>query len=199
MLAASTVVRALALMAVPAAAAAPQLLTRSARARGAVLGGLVGDALALGGHYEYDARVLAERVGSYTELAAPTVNYGVGWGRANYHPGKVAGDMTDAGDVALMLLEHLAALPPGAAFAFDGWAAHWRAEIEERGYGSCNFQSVGRDAKGCPPGLKPGYINGASRRTLQHSSPSSSSSRTSHRKSSACVRACGETLRNVTR
>lgn len=67
------------------------LLSRAARARGAVLGGLVGDSLALGGHYEYDARVIAERVGSYTELSAPTVNYGVGWGRANYHPGKGAG------------------------------------------------------------------------------------------------------------
>jgi hypothetical protein len=131
------------------------------------LGGLVGDALALGGHYEYSAKVIADRVGSYTELSAPTVNYGVGWGRANYHPGKVAGDMTDAGDVALMLLEYLGALPAGGAFDFDGWAAHWRAEIEERGYGSCNFQSVGREATGCPPGTRPGYLNGATRRTLE--------------------------------
>jgi hypothetical protein len=111
--------------------------------------------------------VIADRVGSYTELSAPTVNYGVGWGRANYHPGKVAGDMTDAGDVALMLLEYLAALPAGNAFDFDGWAAHWRAEIEERGYGSCNFQSVGRESADCPPGTRAGYLNGATRRTLE--------------------------------
>lgn len=149
------------------AAAATSPLSRAARARGAVLGGLVGDALSLGGHYEYDARVIADRVGSYTELSAPTVNYGVGWGRANYHPGKKAGDMTDAGDVALMLLEYLAALPAEAGFDFDGWASHWRAEIEERGYGSCNFQSVGREATGCPPGTRPGYLNGATRRTLE--------------------------------
>jgi ADP-ribosylglycohydrolase len=122
----------------------------------------------LGGHYEYDARVLAEKVGSFTELSAPMVNYGVGWGRANYHPGKRAGDMTDAGDVAFMLLEYLAALPAGEQFDFDGWAAHWRAEIEERGYGSCNFQSVvGREATACPPGTRPGYLNGATRRTLE--------------------------------
>jgi len=159
--------RTLSVMAVALPAAATSPLSRAARARGAVLGGLVGDALALGGHYEYSAKVIADRVGSYTELSAPTVNYGVGWGRANYHPGKVAGDMTDAGDVALMLLEYLGALPAGGAFDFDGWAAHWRAEIEERGYGSCNFQSVGREATGCPPGTRPGYLNGATRRTLE--------------------------------
>jgi len=146
-----------------ASAAAPP--SRASRVRGAVLGGLVGDSLALGGHYEYDAKVIADRVGSYTELSAPVVNYGVGWGRANYHPGKVAGDMTDAGDVSLFLLEHLAAAR--GAYDFDAWAEHWRAEIEERGYGACNFQSVGRDAAGCPPGLRPGYLNGATRRTLE--------------------------------
>ena len=142
-------------------------LSRAARARGAVLGGLVGDALALGGHYEYDAHVIADRVGSYTELAAPTVNYGVGWGRANYHPGKAAGDMTDAGDVNMMLLEYLGGLTPDGRFDFDAFAAHWRAEIEERGYGSCNFMSVGREATSCPPGTRPGYLNGATRRTLE--------------------------------
>ena len=52
-----------------AAPAPPAPLSRAARVRGAVLGGLVGDALALGGHYEYDARVIADRVGSYTVRA----------------------------------------------------------------------------------------------------------------------------------
>ena len=33
----------------------------ASRARGALIGGLVGDALALGGQYEYDARVIAEK------------------------------------------------------------------------------------------------------------------------------------------
>jgi ADP-ribosylglycohydrolase len=136
--------------------------TRQSRARGALLAGFVGDSLALGGHYEYDASVILERVGSYTELMAPTVNYGVGWGRANYHPGKLSGDMTDAGDVNLILLDYLAT----EAYDFDRFAAFWRAEIEERGYGSCNFMSVGREATSCPPGLRPGYLNGATRRTL---------------------------------
>lgn len=59
--------------------------------------GLIGDALALGGHYEYDARkILAS--GGYRDFSAPgEANNGIGWGTANYHPGKVAGDMTDSG------------------------------------------------------------------------------------------------------
>ena len=71
--------------------------------------------------------------------------------------------------MAITLLDHLVELKRGGALAtysFDTYAQHWQREIAN-GYGSCNFQSVGRDAKGCPPGLKPGYINGASRRTLQ--------------------------------
>jgi ADP-ribosylglycohydrolase len=92
------------------------------------------------------------------------VNYGVGWGRANYHPGAKAGDGTDAGAVAIMLLEHLVAT--GGQYTFDGYAAHWLAQIEA-GYGSCNFQSVGREWVGdCPPGTRPGYLNGGTRRTL---------------------------------
>ena len=62
----------------PPALAAPSL---QSRAHGALLGGLVGDALALGGQYEYDARVIAEKVGSYTDFVSPSVNYGVGWGK----------------------------------------------------------------------------------------------------------------------
>ena len=52
-------------------------------------------------------------------------------------------------------------------YSFDKYANYWLQQINKEGYGSCNFQSVGRDAKSCPPGLKPGYINGGSRRTLQ--------------------------------
>ena len=103
------------------------------------------------------------QVGSYTEFAAPTVNYGVGWGRANYHPGAKAGDGTDAGAVAVFLLEHLV---ESGRYSWDGYAAHWLKQIQD-GYGSCNFQSVGREFTGdCPPGMKPGYLNGGTRRTL---------------------------------
>ena len=137
------------------------------RVKRAFMYGLMGDALALGGHYEYDAKKI-KASGGYANYAKPgEANNGIGWGTANYHPGKVAGDLTDSGEVAIMLLENLVELKAqGSPYTFDSYAAYWKRQIDE-GYGSCNFQSVGRDAKGCPPGLKPGYINGASRRTLQ--------------------------------
>jgi len=136
------------------------------RVEQALLGGLYGDALALGGHYEYDAKKIREHVGSYEKFHSPGEGmggktHGVGWGSANYHPGKRAGDLTDAGEVAIMLLEHIA---NKKSYTFDEFSRYWKQQIDE-GYGSCNFQSVrGND---CPPGLKPGYLNGATRRTLQ--------------------------------
>ena len=72
-----------------------------------------------------------------------------------------------AGEIAIMLLDLLVELKKtNAPYSFDAYARYWKAQIDG-GYGSCNFMSVGRDAKGCPPGMKPGYINGGSRRTLQ--------------------------------
>ena len=138
----------------------------AARTKSSFLLGLMGDALALGGHYEYDAKKI-KTSGGFQNYAPPgEANNGVGWGQANYHPGKTAGDLTDAGEVAIMLLAHLVDVKKqGVSFSFDSFAAYWKKEIDE-GYGSCNFMSVGREAKGCPPGLKPGYINGGSRRTL---------------------------------
>ena len=128
--------------------------------------GLIGDSLALGGHYEYDAKKIKVQVGRYINFLPPgESNNGIGWGTANYHPGKRAGDLTDAGEIAIMLLECIE--KEGLNYSFDKYANYWLQQINEEGYGSCNFQSVGRDAKSCPPGLKPGYINGGSRRTLQ--------------------------------
>ena len=79
------------LLVAPCSASLPAVVR--SRVRAATLGGLVGDALALAFHYEYDAGVIAGQ-GRQTDFLAPKVNYGVSWGRANYHPGKVAGDMT---------------------------------------------------------------------------------------------------------
>jgi len=135
----------------------------------AFVGGLIGDALSLGGHYEYDAKKIKQNGGFKSYSPPGEANNGIGWGTANYHPGKKAGDLTDSGEVAIMLLDHLVELKRGgalASYSFDSYAQHWKRAIDD-GYGSCNFMSVGREAKGCPPGLKPGYINGASRRTLQ--------------------------------
>jgi ADP-ribosylglycohydrolase len=93
--------------------------------------------------------------------------HGVGWGRANYHPGKKAGDLTDAGDTAMMLLSHLAARKSKyKTYKFDDYAKYWKEQIDA-GYGSCNFQTVPRGTSECPPNTKPGYLNGGARRTLQ--------------------------------
>jgi hypothetical protein len=141
------------------------------RVKSALIAGLIGDALALGGHYEYDARKI-KASGGYKDFSPPgEANNGVGWGTANYHPGKKAGDLTDAGDIVIMLLEHLSDLAKKSelhTYSFMSFAQHWQKEIQEHGYGSCNFQSVGRSAKSCPPGARPGYINGGSRRTLEN-------------------------------
>lgn len=140
----------------------------SSRIESAFIGGLVGDALALGGHYEYDAAKIKAHVGKYTVFLAPGEKMGgqtngVGWGTANYHPGKTGGDLTDAGEVAIFLLDYLVSTK--GRYDFDGYATHWLNEIRN-GYGSCNFQSVLPDGS-CPPGSKPGYLNGGTRRTLQ--------------------------------
>lgn len=137
------------------------------RVEDAFISGLVGDSLALGGHYEYDAAKIKRVHGEYTTLQAPGQGFGgqthgVGWGSANYHPGKKAGDLTDAGEIAIMLLEYLNV---DKQYSFDGYASYWKRQIDE-GYGSCNFRTVGPDANGCPAGLKPGYLNGATVRTL---------------------------------
>jgi hypothetical protein len=103
------------------------------RIHNAFKAGLIADALALGGHYEYDAVKIKSR-GGFENFAPPGKdNHGVGWGTANYHPGKTAGDMTDAGDVALMLLRHLAELKRSNAlpsYSFDSFAAYWKKQID---------------------------------------------------------------------
>ena len=92
-----------------------------------------------------------------------------GWGTANYHPGKQAGDLTDAGDVALMLLDHLAELKQQgalASYSFDSYERFWRRRILDEGYGSCNFQSVGR---GCEWMRQPARGQGSNLRGLTSS------------------------------
>ena len=61
---------------------------------GAIYGSLVADALTLGSHYEYDARVIKSAYGgTISEFMGPGEKmggstHGVGWGRRNYHPGE---------------------------------------------------------------------------------------------------------------
>jgi ADP-ribosylglycohydrolase len=60
---------------------------------------LIGDALALGAHWIYSQREIAEKHGRITGYASPLTSY---------HPGKQAGDFTHYGDQTMVLLRSLA-------------------------------------------------------------------------------------------
>ena len=98
------------------ASAAP---TKQSQIKGALLGALVGDALTLGTHYEYDAKKIRKFYGKIDQYYSPGQKtggetHGVGWGARNFHNGngrgapKKAGEQTDYGDYNLLILEHLA-------------------------------------------------------------------------------------------
>lgn len=129
--------------------------------------GLIGDAMALGGHNEHDAKKIKSAGGYHVYTAPGYSNNGAG-APLYYYPGRVAGDLTDTGDVAIMLLEHLVDLKRNHSinlYSFDSFAAYWKLQMDQ-GYGSCNWMTVGRNVNTCPPHLKPGYVNAGARRTL---------------------------------
>lgn len=93
--------------------------------RGAYYGALVGDALCLGSHYEYDApKIKLAYNGIIDEYMAPGEQmggqtHGVGWGARNYHPGTIKGDQTDYGEYNVLVLEHLASQDNNKIQPFD--------------------------------------------------------------------------------
>jgi len=88
--------------------------TPTERIAGAIYGSLVADALTLGSHYEYDAKVIKSAYGGVIkEFMGPGEKmggstHGVGWGRRNYHPGQKKGDQTDYGLYVMLTLEYFA-------------------------------------------------------------------------------------------
>lgn len=111
--------------------------------RGAFFGALVGDALCLGSHYEYDAQKIFRAYGDkpIEKFMSPGEmmggqTHGIGWGERNYHPGKSAGGTTDYGDYNVVVLEHLSstAVPP-RAFDVSTMIGHWMNRLEN-GWGS---------------------------------------------------------------
>jgi len=107
--------------------------------RGAFFGAIVGDALCLGSHYEYDAPKIHEAYGgrpiekfmSPGELMGGQT-HGIGWGGRNYHPGKKAGGTTDYGDYNILVLEHLAATTePARPFDVAELIPHWMHRLEK--------------------------------------------------------------------
>ncbi|MBF0497627.1 MAG: ADP-ribosylglycohydrolase family protein [Deltaproteobacteria bacterium] len=72
------------------------------KAEAMVLGSFLGDSLALGAHWIYDQKQLAEKFGRVDSLLKPTPD--------SYHPTKEAGEFTHYGDQTLVLLQSLAAV-----------------------------------------------------------------------------------------
>ncbi len=76
-------------------------LTRKDRAMGAIVGMFVGDALGLGPHWYYDLDEMREMYGDWiTDYAAPMPD--------RYHAGCKAGDVSQTGQVSMLLLQSLA-------------------------------------------------------------------------------------------
>jgi ADP-ribosylglycohydrolase len=84
-------------------------------ARAMVWASFMGDALALGPHWEYDTTALAARFGQVAHYRDHPAG--------GYHDGKKAGEFTHYGDQTLVLLESVAAV---GGFDLDDFAARWR-------------------------------------------------------------------------
>ena len=121
---------------------------RDDRARGALLGALVADSLALSTHYEYDAVKIKKFYGAIDRYYAPGEKtggetHGIGWGARNFHNGnghpegaKRAGENTDYGDYTMLVAEHLAAASaaaagaPPARFDVESFVPRWSSAMQ---------------------------------------------------------------------
>lgn len=75
-------------------------LTRKDRAMGAIVGMYIGDALGLGPHWYYDLNELREKYGEWISDYAPPL-------LGHYHAGCKAGDVSQTGQVSMLLLASL--------------------------------------------------------------------------------------------
>jgi ADP-ribosylglycohydrolase len=118
-------------------------ITKKDSIKGAFFGAIVGDALCLGSHYEYDAKKIYAAYGNkpIAKFMSPGEmmggqTHGIGWGERNYHPGKKAGGTTDYGDYNIVVLEHLAnTAEPIQPFSVAKMIPHWMNRLEN-GWGS---------------------------------------------------------------
>lgn len=118
-------------------------MNKQDRIRGSFFGAIVGDALCLGSHYEYDAQKIWKAYGNkpISKFMSPGEmmggqTHGIGWGERNYHPGKKAGGTTDYGDYNILVLEHLASMGiPAKEFSVNELIPHWKKRLEN-GWGS---------------------------------------------------------------
>ena len=113
-------------------------ITKKERIKGIFYASIVGDALCLGSHYEYDAKKIYEAYGNKNiqNFMSPGEmmggqTHGIGWGQRNYHPGKSAGGTTDYGDYNILVLEHLASLATNNdVFTVENLIPHWMNRFE---------------------------------------------------------------------
>ncbi len=106
--------------------------------KGAFYGAIVGDALCLGSHYEYDAQKIYKSYGDkpIEKFMSPGemmggATHGIGWGERNYHPKKKAGGTTDYGDYNILILEYLASTAnPKRDFDVSALLPHWVDRLE---------------------------------------------------------------------
>lgn len=117
--------------------------SKESRIKGAFFGSLVADALTLGSHYEYDAKVIKQAYGgTISKYMAPGEmmggsTHGVGWGRRNYHPGQKAGDQTDYGEYNVLVLEHLAQRKDQKGpINLKDLVPHWKKRLESPSWGA---------------------------------------------------------------
>lgn len=112
--------------------------TKQDKIKGIFYSAIVGDALCLGSHYEYDAKKIFKAYGdkNIERLMGPGEmmggqTHGIGWGEQNYHPGKSAGGTTDYGDYNILVLEHLANLAKkNEVFTLESLIPHWMNRLE---------------------------------------------------------------------
>ncbi len=90
----------------------------STKAHAMVLASFIGDALALGPHWEYDVAALRRRFGEVDGYVTPSDD--------GYHAGKKAGDQTHYGDQTLLLLRSLA---ERGGFDLEDFAEKWVARM----------------------------------------------------------------------
>jgi len=147
--------------------------SKDERIRGTFFGALVADALTLGSHYEYDAKVIKKAYGgTISKYMAPGEamggsTHGVGWGRRNYHPGQKAGDQTDYGEYNVLVLEHLANRKDLAApVKLEELIPHWRKRLESPSWGAWKCtqtkQTLQQVAQGVPHDRLGGMSNAMS-------------------------------------
>lgn len=127
------------------------------KARAAVMGGFVADALSLGAHWIYDTDRIDREIGRVEQLLAPPVN--------SFHPTKGKGDFTHYGDQMLVLLESVAA---SGGFESTHFMDAWKGFFSDyKGYfdhaTKSTLSNIGKGASPGSTGSESSDLSGASR------------------------------------